>query len=542
MVELSAAVSAVKGSSMKRSLGPRYWTPCSSKTPRSTPEVKALTPLVEGPAFGQPAKALVEPLVPQTVKCGKVKPYSRGKLGQAVAAIRNNPEACADGLRSKVWAGTSEGPVNSREKTWAILANEAGFADPFLVTPDLIFTVMGALEAGGYRSTELYLDAARQQHINRGYDWTQQLALSAKRATRACKRGRGPSKQAQPLPLEKVPSVPQQAKAVHPGGPLYPARATVLVSWWLLREIEASNAEISHIAIDPENRLAHWRLPHSKTDWVALGATRTHACSCRSSSAIDSICPFHSMVAQLEFAKTRGPYLFPTDAGGQPVKAGWVATFEWVALHLNEPLTTATGASRFTGHTGRATGAVHLAQTQIELWRIQLFGRWGSEAFKLYVRQAPLSQLHLLAQEASVHTALASAKAELAAIFAQIKSSQDLLAKQAIAQQPMQCLVDCEAATGSTPVHSPPETELYVVNRRHLGKVHRVATHGPRVQHYLWHTTCHWYFARHQADYRLVTTIPENAQKCAKCFRAIHQSSSSSDSATSESSSANASG
>ena len=337
-------------------------------------------------------------------------------------------------------------------------------------------------------------------------------------------------------------TLPQQVKAVHSGGPAYPARATVLVSWWLLREIEASNAETSHIAIDSENRLAHWRLPHSKTDWVALGATRTHACSCRSSSTIDPICPFHCMVAQLEFAKTRGPYLFPTDSGGQPVKAGWVSTFEWVALHLNEPLTTATGASRFTGHTGRATGAVHLAQTQIELWRIQLFGRWGSEAFKLYVRQAPLSQLHLLAQEASVHTALASAKAELAAIFAQIKSSQDLLAKQPVAQKPIQCLVDCEAATGSTPVHSPPETELYVVNRRHLGKVHRVATHGPRVQHYLWHSTCHWYFARHQADYRLVHTIPENAQKCAKCFRASHQSSSSSDSATSESSSANASG
>ena len=123
-----------------------------------------------------------------------------------------------------------------------------------------------------------------------------------------------------------------------------------------------------------------------------------------------------------------------------------------------------------------------------------------------------------------------------------LKSSQDLLAKQSIAQQPMQCLVDCEAATGSTPVHSPPETELYVVNRRHLGKVHRVATHGPRVQHYLWHSTCHWYFARHQADYKLVSTIPENAQKCAKCFRASHQSSSSSDSNSSESSSANASG
>ena len=196
-----------------------------------------------------------------------------------------------------------------------------------------------------------------------------------------------------------------------------------------------------------------------------------------------------------------------------------MATFEWVALQLGEPLVTPTGANRFTGHSGRATGAVYLAQTQVELWRIQLFGRWGSEAFKLYVRQAPLSQLHLLAQEASVHTALANAKAELAAIFAQIKSSRDLLANQPIASQPMQCLVDCEAATGTTPIEAPPASDMFVVNRRHLGKAHRVATQSPHIQHYLWHTSCHWYFARYQADYKLVDTLPNDAQLCAKRFK-----------------------
>ena len=286
-----------------------------------------------------------------------------------------------------------------------------------------------------------------------------------------------------------------------------------------------------------------WLIGGYRTDWVALGATRTHACSCTSPTTIDSLCPFHAMVSQLEFAKTKGSFLFPTGRGEQPSKQGWVATFEWVATHLGEPLETPTGASRFTGHSGRATGAVHLAQTQIELWRIQLFGRWGSDAFKLYVRQAPLSQLHLLAQEASVHTALANAKAELAAIFAQIKSSHDLLASRPIAEQPLQCLLDCEAAAESTPIQAPPNKEMFVLNRRHLGKIHKVATQSPHIQHYLWHTSCHWYFARHQADYKLVSELPENATKCAKCFGSRHRSkSSSSASSTSESSCATASG
>lgn len=34
-----------------------------------------------------------------------------------------------------------------------------------------------------------------------------------------------------------------------------------------------------------------------------------------------------------------------------------------------------------------------MAKNSIELWRIQLFGRWSSEAFLLYIRDAPVSQL-----------------------------------------------------------------------------------------------------------------------------------------------------
>ena len=369
-----------------------------------------------------------------------MKPYGRGSLTKAFSLVRDNPSQCAERLISRARADMSGAPASSREKTWEELALAAGFADPFKLTPDMVYTIMGALDGADYRSAELYLDVARQRHIASGEVWTQQLALAAKRATRACKRGRGPAKQAQPLPVANLPQVSQQMAPVHPQGPQFPARATLVTSWWLLREIEASNAEIDHVDDCTDGRLIHWRLPSSKADWVALGATRSHSCCCPGNIS-DPLCPYHALFAQREFASNlpRGKWLFPTATGEQATKAGWVATFEWVASQLGEPLESPTGARRFTGHSARATGAVHLATTQVELWRIQLFGRWGSEAFKLYVRNAPLTQLHMLAQESSVQTALSAARAELAAMVKQLKSYGQWRAEQPIAQQPIQC-------------------------------------------------------------------------------------------------------
>lgn len=95
------------------------------------------------------------------------------------------------------------------------------------------------------------------------------------------------------------------------------------------------------------------------------------------------------MVKQVELAKSFSQdWLFPTARGGQE---GWALTFESIAFQLNIELVTNSGLRKFTGHTARATGAVHMALNQVELWRIQLFGRRGSDCFKIYVRSAPLS-------------------------------------------------------------------------------------------------------------------------------------------------------
>ena len=124
----------------------------------------------------------------------------------------------------------------------------------------------------------------------------------------------------------------------------------------------------------------------------------------------------------------------------------------------------------------------------------------------------PLTQLHMLAQESSVQTALSAARAESAAMVKRLKSYGQWRAEQPIAQQPIQCYLDCEASAPISPAVKPPES-LFVVN-----PLRRVARHRKDIQHYLWHAACFWYFARHYANYSLSVTMPDSAPKCAKCF------------------------
>ena len=503
---------------MKRSLGPIYWRP----TPEEKPAKRVgLTPLEEGPVVGPrtdvaklKGSSKANPSTPSVVK-----PYARGSFKTALDLISSDPAQCRDHLRSRMLADTTSGPQESREKSWHELAIAAGFEDPFNLSVDLIHTVMGALDKAEYRSAELYLWTAKSLHIERGHEWTAQLAQAARRAKAACKRGRGPAKQAQPLPLSDLHRVQDQQEPFVRHGPCCPVRSTVLISWWLLREIEASFAKVHHIQFEHSLKLVHWLLPSSKTDWQALGCTRTHACAC--SDGIDPrICPYHQMVEQVRFATTLGTeWLFPTNKGSQAAKEGWALTFESIAFYLDLQLVTASGLRKFTGHTARATGAVHMAMNQVELWRIQLFGRWGSDCFKIYVRSAPLSQLTMLARETSVQTSLIVARQELQGLLKQIKSVDVPNPAGPLKSQPVEVLADCENAEVLV---EPPATQAdsYVLNRSTRGKLHRVRYNPPSSQHYLWHTHCFWYFARSsQSDYKVIFEVPDGVQQCSKCFR-----------------------
>ena len=107
----------------------------------------------------------------------------------------SKPDACMAAILADEYAQTSKGPIASRIRKWEELARQGGHTDPFALSPEVIYTVMGALKLAGYRSAEQYLDAAKGQFIRKGGVWTMQLQQAAKGAIRRCQRGAGGPKQ-----------------------------------------------------------------------------------------------------------------------------------------------------------------------------------------------------------------------------------------------------------------------------------------------------------------------------------------------------------
>ena len=162
------------------------------------------------------------------------KPYARGSIGQALSLARSSAAQCAEALVADADAASARAPLRSLQATWARIASQAGYSEPFQLTPNLVFTVVGVLKAANYRSAANYLEAAKRKHIEAGFPWTDQLRQAARMAVRSAKRNIGPSKQAEPLELEALST--HRVKAPYDvDGPICPGRACLLAAWWLLR-------------------------------------------------------------------------------------------------------------------------------------------------------------------------------------------------------------------------------------------------------------------------------------------------------------------
>ena len=501
----------------KRSLASYPGVPPTARSrPTLLHEGFALTPptltIVDRPASAASVTAPHTPGGgPRDRGSGEPKPYGRGSAEAAIAAAQD-PQACRAELSKDIMAESTKGPAASRQKLWATLAVTAGWSDPFHLDPNMIFTVMGALKTGGYRSAQLYLDTAKNCHIALGQPWDCQLQQAYRSAVRSCKRGIGHPKQAAHLPLVQVAELLGDS-ALAPGGPTQPVSATILASWWLLREIEASRARRKHVTIEIATLKASWRLPSSKTDQAALGATRSHTCAC--SVHTKRLCPFHVLLEHLDRLPD-GPeqLLFPAEDGLESTKKGWADTFEAIAKRLQLPTVHDNGARAYTGHSARVTGARFMAMRNIELWRIQLFGRWGSDVFLHYIQDAPVAQLDRLALESTAAMSVRKAQEELSTLQQRIKDC-----KATFMPPESQMLEDCEAS-----VHlSVPDENLPGVNflntakggRYHITLIYKLDIHPRR-----WRTRCGWPFGKNQAEYRICKDIPVNTAhlRCSKCF------------------------
>eukprot|EP00435_Cladocopium_sp_Y103_P026420 s2504_g6.t1 len=407
--------------------------------------------LSEGFAMGP--RADEQPAVLEQQAYSGPREYARGSLDRALKLAKRAGDDCASALLAEADAQSSRASMRSLQTTWARLASQASFSNPFELNPRLIFTVMGVLKAANYRSAANYLEAAKRKHIQEGLPWTDQLRQASRMAIRSAKRDLGPSKQAEPLKLDVMAAI-RVKEAFDSKGPTAPGRACLVASWWLLREIEASHAKVSHIRLDWSKKQADWFLPNSKTDLMALGTSRWH------------------LQAQLQATQRNGCFQ-PRRETSQPSKDG----------------------------------------TGVDLWRIQIFGRWTSSAFLKYIRDSPLASMCSLATEASLASSIAAAKTELRALTA---SATPVL------EDPHKVIpISEDMIVETTPVVcQPSQDKLFISNSAPGGKVHQVTVKSDELHPRHWRTRCGWYFGRGLTNYSIHKSIPSGRQ-CKVCLPAL---------------------
>ena len=144
-----------------------------------------------------------------------------------------------------------------------------------------------------------------------------------------------------------------------------------------------------------------WRLPSSKTDGRAVGTSRAHFCRCGAAPPLVD-CVVHALADQVAFLRRQFPRswsasgpsddlpLFPSLDGCAPAKCDFVRTFTEAAIRMGCATTSADGSRAITGHSLRVGGAQGLARRGVELWAIQLMGRWGGETVRRYLADSHL--------------------------------------------------------------------------------------------------------------------------------------------------------
>lgn len=262
--------------------------------------------------------------------------------------------------------------------------------------------------------------------------------------------------------------------------------------------------------------------------------SRAHGCSCTRSPRPS--CPAHAAWAQASalkewFGEVADDFPFFPDAQGRTCsKDAVAATLVEAAKTLKAPTETPTG--KITGHSMRVTGAQGMAAAGMDLWAIQLLGRWGSMAIKSYVRDAHLEQAEgwarKVAQQMDVDEVTKKMAEQLDAnlsgseIWKALVDKAEVKVKAAAANSAMKAPLEAECVEALA-VRALPETQKQVrldAVVSSSGVAHYVVFGPPEADMSLAVTTCGWRFGG-AVGARLAprSELPAMYKKlCARCF------------------------
>ena len=454
-------------------------------------------------------------------------PHRRDR-GRGRLAVLSNPherDVAIDELVADFHSSSSKKTLQGKWSTIEKALSAWGLAC-FPPSRDTVLALAASLKSGGYVTADSYLYQYRLACERKGHAFSSQLDALLKDCIRSCQRGVGAPTKALALPFRRF----QELDLRDDGpwvrdGPVGPACALVVGSWFLTREIELSTTRAAHLTFDKNEDnepIVRWTLPASKTDQQALGKAVVHGCACGPHSRCG--CPFHAGQAQLERLRRLFPEkfeqgvpsmdlaLFPTIKGHTVEKEAMVATIVKGAEKLGIPLVSADGSARVSGHSLRVTGAQGLARIGVDTWAIQLLGRWGSATVLEYIKEVPLELSASWARRAAKHVALDEAvvmqspplSVGSSAVGSQVSGRAALSLRQAL---------EDERAKVAEEKDSPVVKFL----RSSAGIWHKVLPSGRVGPMSSWTTRCGWAFSR--SDACLADDLPSSALKFSKCLR-----------------------
>jgi hypothetical protein len=407
-------------------------------------------------------------------------PTKRGSFEKAISAtmsIADKSTALA-ALERDYYSASSEKPRASYVRSWERMHRQwFGELLPVLpLTPEKLRGVGAMYKAGRYRNFGNPLSAMKGLHLELGHDWSDLLALTAKRVDRSITRGIGPAAQCKSLNLHDVAALGLGAEALAPGGPIGPSNLMIAGSFFMTREIEASLALWGSISFDYPRKLVCWNLPVSKADPQALGKTRTWGCTCCAdldTTRAPIVCPFHALISQrdlvakaleLDLNDLEGFPVFPDSNGQVCDKAAVVATFKAIAELLGFSVEEILDVK---GHVCRVSGAQHLAMLGFDIVLIQLMARWASEIALRYIAEAPLGAITDTYRNLAAGRSLAS---QLDAIVTDVSELRTQLA--AMTTSTTTELASERAVASSIALYSDETSVSSVLVNKASGKVH----------------------------------------------------------------------
>jgi len=361
--------------------------------------------------------------------------YSRGNRDEAlrIAADPGRRQKAIQLLESKRYAASAKSCRSARASLWEDVVTTANLGDPRRPDAQMVFGAVAILRAAGYRAATEVAEQAVLTAKMSDVDVPSSVSLALRDARRASQRGLGPPKKASPIPLERLSELESHRAAVHPEGPLWPARSVTIATWWLLREVEMSSVAQREVTLTPDGT-AHIFLSTSKTDPRALGVTRSHKCACGAvhnapSVLPASLCPYCAVKAQLDHLRCSGmaapdaPF-FPTQSGQPASKRGVVHTITSLMRRLGLPDHSASGAPLWGGHSMRIGGVQFLGKSGVEVSRIQALARHSSNAILGYLQGTHAQAITNVAAEAGLSRSLAALQQELQALQTQVNENK----------------------------------------------------------------------------------------------------------------------